>query len=101
MPIFQVKCRYCGVRPGKYFKDKEVVEYHMFSVNEPEKLVIPGRGRSPRARNPYVDGPRLARGAAKNGFGRLLSYVRPLCAARMAAGPDGFRGSDPEHEHDV
>ncbi|MGH7030931.1 MAG: transposase [Stellaceae bacterium] len=41
--------------------------------------------------------------------GRLRSYVRPPAFARaglcgavgMTAGPDGFRGSDPEHERDV
>src|SRR5438128_627638 len=72
------------------------------AVRKSEILVIPGLGGSPRARNPYVDGPRLARlGSADDGSGRLRSYVRPLRAARMAAGPDGLRGSGPEQGSDV
>jgi hypothetical protein len=30
-------------------------------------------------------------------YGRVQSYVRPLCAARMAAGPDDIRGLNPIH----
>jgi len=29
--------------------------------------------------------------------GRVQSYVRPFCAARMAAGPDDIRGLNPTH----
>ena len=44
-----------------------------------------------------------------DGSGRLRSYVRPPAFARagfcgavgVSAGPDGFRGSGPEQEHDV
>ena len=37
----------------------------------------------------YVDAP-LARAICRDGFDRLLSYVRPVCAAFFtAAGPDG------------
>jgi hypothetical protein len=28
-------------------------------------------------------------------MGRVRSYVRPICAALMAAGPDAIRGSSP------
>src|SRR3984885_10791950 len=36
-----------------------------------------------------------------DGSGRLRSYVRPVCAVGGTAGPDGFRGSGPEHFDDV
>ena len=44
----------------------------------------------------YVDGSRLGRsfdGACE--MGRVRSYVRPVGAVLMAAGPDAVRGSDP------
>src|SRR6266851_10295703 len=74
-----------------------------------ESAVIPGRGRWPRTRNPYVDGPRLARCWQLGRSGRLRSYVRPPAFARagfcgavgLPAGPDGLRGSGPKQERDV
>src|SRR6516225_9659194 len=39
--------------------------------------------------------------SADDGSGRLRSYVRPLHAAWIAAGPDGLRGSGPEQGSDV
>ena len=47
-------------------------------------------------RKSYVDGPRLQ--GVRGSFwrpGRVQSYVRPVRAAHMAAGPDGVRGSGP------
>jgi len=46
--------------------------------------------------NSYVDGPRLRRilsGLWRNG--RVQSYVRPLGAVHLTAGPDGVRWSGP------
>src|SRR5713226_5437423 len=39
--------------------------------------------------------------AAVNGSGRERSYVRPLRAVGLTAGPDGLRGSGPEHSGGV
>src|SRR5206468_331706 len=74
----------------------------IFGIVLPPSVGDPVIRHSRESGNPYVDGPRLARlGSADDGSGRLRSYVRPLRAARMAAGPDGLRGSGPEQGSDV
>jgi hypothetical protein len=48
MPEFKIRVIYLGIRKQKFFKDKDWVDYHKFSVKSPEKL--PRQYFSPQTR---------------------------------------------------
>src|SRR5215218_4878959 len=64
-------------------------------------IVIPDGSRSEPIRDPYVDGPRLARGEAACGSDRLRSYVRSVDAVTHDRCQDGFRDASSKHVRGV
>jgi hypothetical protein len=38
MSEFKIKCQYIGVEKKKFFRDQEPVEYHRFSMENPQEL---------------------------------------------------------------
>ena len=54
-----------------------------------------------RARNPYVDGPRPARGGAACETDRLRSYVRSVVAVAHDRCQDGFRDASSKHNRGI
>src|SRR5215468_3723448 len=67
-----MRCAYCALRP--YTRATHSVV-----------------SSSAKADDPYVDGPRPARGGAARGSDRLRSYVRPVDAVAHDRCQDGFR----------
>ncbi len=69
---------------------------------EPRHPRLSYRGAAQRrAQNPYVDGPRPARGGAACETDRLRSYVRPVVAVAHDRCQDGFRDASSEHNRGI